>query len=111
MMPSSGAVDRVCVDTDGKPRRNSSHLDSWSPPPRMRPQYLTTAKTVAKISTVSNRAGGKKSVARRGLFLTTNHAASNAQTAAKTGNWCKPCLRAPVNDVPRQDTVGLTVSG
>jgi hypothetical protein len=30
----------------------------------MRPQDLTTAKTVAKISVVSNTAGGKKSVAR-----------------------------------------------
>jgi hypothetical protein len=28
----------------------------------MRPQDLTTAKTVAKISVVSNTAGGKKSV-------------------------------------------------
>lgn len=30
----------------------------------MRPQDLNTAKTVAKISAVSNTAGGKKSVAR-----------------------------------------------
>src|ERR687898_3102240 len=30
MMLSSSAVDRVC-DTDWKPRRNSSPLDSWSP--------------------------------------------------------------------------------
>jgi hypothetical protein len=31
----------------------------------MRAQNSTTAKTVAKISTVSNTTGGKKSVARR----------------------------------------------
>ena len=35
----------------------------------MRPQDLTTAKTVAKISVVSNTAGGKKSVARRSTGL------------------------------------------
>ena len=35
----------------------------------MRPQDLTTAKTVAKISMVSNTAGGKKSVARRSTGL------------------------------------------
>ena len=35
----------------------------------MRPQDLTTAKTVAKISVVSNTAGGKKSLARRSTGL------------------------------------------
>ncbi len=35
----------------------------------MRAQDLTTAKTVAKISVVSNTAGGKKSVARRSTGL------------------------------------------
>jgi hypothetical protein len=35
----------------------------------MRPQDLATAKTVAKISVVSNTAGGKKSVARRSTGL------------------------------------------
>jgi hypothetical protein len=35
----------------------------------MRPQDLTTAKTLAKISVVSNTAGGKKSVARRSTGL------------------------------------------
>jgi hypothetical protein len=35
----------------------------------MRPQDLTTAKTVAKFSVVSNTAGGKKSVARRSTGL------------------------------------------
>ena len=35
----------------------------------MRAQDLTTAKTVAKITVVSNTAGGKKSVARRSTGL------------------------------------------
>jgi hypothetical protein len=35
----------------------------------MRAQDLTTAKTVAKISVVSNTAGGKDSVARRSTGL------------------------------------------
>jgi hypothetical protein len=35
----------------------------------MRPQDMTTAKTVAKISVVSNTAGGKKSLARRSTGL------------------------------------------
>jgi hypothetical protein len=35
----------------------------------MRPQDLSTAKTVAKISVVSNTAGGNKSVARRSTGL------------------------------------------
>jgi hypothetical protein len=35
----------------------------------MRPQDLTTAKTLAKISVVSDTAGGKKSVARRSAGL------------------------------------------
>jgi hypothetical protein len=35
----------------------------------MRPQDLTTAKTVAKTSAVSNTAGGKKSLARRSTGL------------------------------------------
>ena len=30
-------------------------------------------------------------------------AASNAETAPKTGCRCKPCLGTPVNDVPRHD--------
>jgi hypothetical protein len=34
---------------------------------------------------------------------TTNHAASNPETAPKTGSRCKPCLGTPVNDVPRHD--------
>jgi hypothetical protein len=35
----------------------------------MRPQDLTTATTLAKISVVSNTAGGKKSAARRSTGL------------------------------------------
>jgi hypothetical protein len=35
----------------------------------MRPQDLTTAKTLAKISLVSNTPGGKKSAARRSAGL------------------------------------------
>jgi hypothetical protein len=35
----------------------------------MRPQDMATAKTVAKVSVVSNTAGGKKSVARRSTGL------------------------------------------
>jgi hypothetical protein len=57
------------VDTDWKPRRNSSPLDSWSPAAPDAAQDLTTAKTVAKISVASNTAGGKKSVARRSTGL------------------------------------------
>jgi hypothetical protein len=44
-------------------------LGSWSPAAPDAAQDLTTAKTVTKISVVSNMAGGKKSVARRSTGL------------------------------------------
>ena len=49
-------------------------MSSWMLPssvrlPGMRPQDLTRAETLAKISVVSNTAGGKKSVAPRSTGL------------------------------------------
>jgi hypothetical protein len=56
----------------------------------MRPQDLTTAKTVAKVSVVSNTAGGKKSVARRSTGL--DYSSWVAQTFQLLGG------RRPVQD-------------
>ena len=47
----------------------------------MRPEDLTTAKTVAKISVASNTAGGKKSVARR--YTGLDYSFSKASDRAK----------------------------
>src|SRR5438067_9996019 len=50
----------ACWETDWEPRRNSSPLDSWSPAAPDAGQDLTTAKTVAQVSVVSNAAGGEE---------------------------------------------------
>src|SRR5215470_6382710 len=64
-MLSSNAVDRVGGDRlQTTPELMTVGLPGVRPP-RMRAQDLTTATTVAKISVVSNTAGGKKSAARR----------------------------------------------
>jgi hypothetical protein len=50
----------------------------------MRPQDLATAKTVAKISVVSNTAGGKKSVARRSTGLDYSSLAASTSCKRET---------------------------
>ena len=51
----------------------------------MRPQDLTMAKTVAKISVVSNTAGGKKSVAGRSTGLDYSSARNRARSGRSRG--------------------------
>ena len=78
---SSRAVDRVW-ETDWEPQRDSSPLDSWSPADPGAPKGLTIANTVAKVSVVTDTAGGTKSLARDEQVLTIPQRTSTGALSA-----------------------------